>query len=93
MTEQFAFNQLFRDGGAIHFHKRRAGSTAHEVNVAADQFLAGSAFPINKDAAVGWRDNGDLLPQCLGWYAFPNNIESFFELLAQLIVGLFKPAI
>src|SRR5213593_177178 len=91
VPEQFTFNQLFRNGGAIHFDKGRGRPMAHEVNVAADQFLSGSAFAVNKDAAVGRSDNRDLLSQCLGGYAFPNDIESLFELMAKQVVGLLEP--
>src|SRR5438105_655034 len=57
------------------------------MDVTADQFLAGSAFPINKNAAVGWSNDSDLLAQRLRGHAFTDDIESFFELMPEQVVG------
>src|SRR6266446_3947854 len=87
MAEQLALNQFFRDGRAIHLDKRGVCPITHEVDVVADQLLAGSAFPVNKNAAVGWSNDGDLLAQRLRRNAFTNDIESFFQLMPKQVVG------
>src|SRR6266850_1977640 len=57
------------------------------MDIAADQLLSGSAFPVNKDAAVGWSNHGDLLAERLRGYAFTNDIEPFFELMPKQVVS------
>src|ERR1700757_3251163 len=87
MAEELAFNEFFGYGRAIHFDERRVAPGAHEMDVAADQLLAGPALAINKDAAVGWRHDCDLLAECLRGHAFADDVETFFQLVPQQVVS------
>src|SRR5207245_8440831 len=44
VPEQFTSNQLFRNGGAVHFNKRRGRPIAPEAHAAVSTFLTGSAL-------------------------------------------------
>ena len=45
MAEHLAFEQLGRNGGAVHLDERTGGERALAVNVRGQQFLAGAGFP------------------------------------------------
>ena len=92
MSEQFAFDEFFGNRCAIHFDERRVGAVAHEVNIAADEFLAGSAFTVDQNAAVGRRHDGDLFAQRLDRNAFTDDVKSLFQLMPEQVVGLFQSA-
>src|SRR5258706_460207 len=53
VTEQFAFKQTRRNGGAIHFHKWAVRSAAALMNGFPNQFLARSRFPLDQHRGVG----------------------------------------
>ena len=53
------------------------------MNIPADQFLAGPAFSIYKDAAVGGRDDADLLSQRLDRDTLSDNVKPFLKLVPQ----------
>src|SRR5713101_6692718 len=55
VTEQFAFEQTCRYGGAIHFHKWAVRSAAPLVNGFRNQLLAGSCFPVDQHRGAGRR--------------------------------------
>ena len=90
MAEQFGLDQLFRDSGAVHFHERHSRALALCMQRSGDQFLARSAFPVNQHASVGWRGNGDELPQRFHGHAFAQQLVMLFELDAQPFVFCFQ---
>src|SRR5262249_18424627 len=53
VAEQFAFDEFFWNCRAVDFDKRCVGATAYEMNIAADQFLSGSAFTEDQYTAIG----------------------------------------
>jgi hypothetical protein len=53
MSEQFAFKQSFRNGGAIHGDKGLAASIAGIVDEARQQFLARAALCLNQNIGAG----------------------------------------
>ena len=63
VAEQFAFEQRFRDRGAVDADVWRPAPLAQAVQRAGDQFLAGAAFAQNQRARVRGRDGLDQLPQ------------------------------
>ena len=90
VAEQFGLDQLFGDGGAIHFDERLGAAQAGGVQGARDEFLAGAAFAIDEHAAVGGRGQGDLLAHGLHGNALADDVVARAEFLAQAAVFLFE---
>ena len=67
MAEKFAFNQVFRDGGAVDLDERRAGAGAVAIKRAGDQFLAGAAFALDQNGGLRARDFADELRADFPW--------------------------
>src|SRR5271168_500924 len=57
VTEQFAFEQTCRNGGAIHLHKRSVCSVACLMNGFCNQFFAGACFSVDQHRGVGGSHN------------------------------------
>src|SRR5262249_12244719 len=83
---------FFGNRGAVDLDKRSVDAAAHEMDIAADEFFSGAAFAIDQDTAVGWSHNGDLLPESFNRNAFANDVEAFFQLVAEQVIGPFEPA-
>jgi hypothetical protein len=60
MSEQLAFQQVFRDGAAVDGDKRMFRARAKIVHRFRQGFLAGSTFPEQQDGNVGGRDLFDI---------------------------------
>ena len=70
VSEKFAFEQGFRDGGAIDFDERAGGARAPGVNDIGHHFLAHAAFAGDENAAFGSGDEGNIAKEGLhqaGW--------------------------
>ena len=65
MTEQFAFQEIFRDGSAVDCYERRFGARAVLVNRAGDQFLARPGFTPDEDGDGFGGDAADFLAHVL----------------------------
>ena len=63
VAEQFAFQQRFGNGRAIHFHQRAGGARTPGVKNVGDDFLAGAAFTGDKHARFRRREERDFLKQ------------------------------
>ena len=61
MAEQLAFEEVFRDGGAVDGHEGLLVATAVVVDGAGDDLLAGAAFPRDEHGGVGVGDLPDEL--------------------------------
>ena len=59
VTEQFAFQEIAGNGGAIHCDERFVGAIAVLINGARDEFLAGAGFAANQDRDRSARDTTD----------------------------------
>src|SRR5262245_50888364 len=66
---------------------------AEEVQVAAYQFLSGSAFSIDQDTTVGGRYESDLFSQRFDGNAVSHNVKPVFELALKQGIGAFQPAV
>ena len=55
MAEQFAFQQMFRDRGAVDRDEHLVGPPAFAVDVAGHQLLAGAVLPGDQDGSVAGR--------------------------------------
>ena len=53
LTEQFAFEQACRNGGAIHLHEWAVRSLDSLINGFCNQFLAAARFSIDRHCGVG----------------------------------------
>ncbi len=63
MAEQFAFEKIFGNSGAIDAHITCGGAAAGTVESAGNQLLAGAAFPENQYACFGGRHRLNELAQ------------------------------
>src|SRR6202023_2825065 len=86
VAEEFRFDQVFRDGGAIHFDKEPFVAEAGGMEGAGDEFLAGTAFAEDKDAAICGGGDGDLLAQRFHGDAFADDLIAVAELAAKQLV-------
>ena len=59
VAEQFAFQQLFGNGGAVDREERLFAAVAVMINRAGDEFLAGAAFAGDERGGVGGGDLAD----------------------------------
>ncbi len=65
MAEQFALDQVFGNGGAVHFDKHLVLAQALGMDGVGDQFFAGARLAVDQHAAVGGRHEPNLLAQGL----------------------------
>ena len=63
VAKKFAFDQIFRNRGAIDFDKRRIVPGTLTIQRARHQFLAGAAFARNQHGRLRTRDFADQLAQ------------------------------
>ena len=93
MAEKFGFDEFFGDGGAIDFDERAFVAEAGGVQRACDEFLAGAAFAVDQNAAVGGSGDGDLLAQRLHGNAVADDLIAVAEFGAQGLVFFFEAAL
>ena len=67
VAEQFAFDQLFGDGGAVHFDKGFVSTRAGGVDSVGDQFLPSAAFAEDQHAAIGGGHQAQAAGAGLSW--------------------------
>ena len=60
VSEELAFEKLFRNGGAINPDQRLVLACTATVDFARDQLLAGAGFALNKHGSVRRRDKINL---------------------------------
>ena len=65
MAEQFALDEVLRQGAAIDGDERHVGPRALVVDGAGDQLLAGAGFAEDQHGRIGGSDLGDELPNAL----------------------------
>ncbi len=56
MAEQLAFDQLFRECGAVDRDERFVGAEAGSLDRSSDEFLTGAALALNQDGLVSRAD-------------------------------------
>src|ERR1700684_1915112 len=72
VAEEFAFNQLGGDGGAIERDKRTSGAVASFVQGARNEFFAGAGFAVDADARFAGGDTVNLGHHASHSFAFKN---------------------
>jgi hypothetical protein len=60
MTENFAFEKIGGNGGAVQANEGAAATRAEIVNGARDEFLAGACFSLDENAGIRGRDPLDI---------------------------------
>ena len=73
VTEEFAFEQLFRNGGAIDREKRLLISIAVMINGAGNKLLARAAFTGDERGRIACGDLADKLENLLHRFAAADN--------------------
>ena len=94
MSEQFGFQQIFRQRAAIDRHERRQLSTAVKMQRARDKFFARAAFAQDQAGAVGVRDAFDHSENVLHLRRSADDLAEliiFLELFPQVNVSLKSP--
>ena len=94
VAEQFAFQEGFRNGGAIDADVIVRAPLAQAVQRAGDEFLARAAFAQDQDPRVGGGDGLDQLPQIVHARRFAHDLfeaENFGGAGAQRGVFLQQP--
>jgi hypothetical protein len=56
MTEQFAFQKIQRNGGAVEFYESAPAALTGVVNGVSNEFFSRAGFPFDKDGRVGGRN-------------------------------------
>jgi hypothetical protein len=56
MAEEFTFDEVFGDGGAVELDERGVGAGAFTVEGAGDEFFAGAAFALDEHRCLGASD-------------------------------------
>jgi len=74
VAEQLAFEQIQRNGRAIHFDEGASASRADVVNGARDQFLAGTRFPLDQYSRICGRHAFDLFEHRFECRAVANDL-------------------
>src|SRR3984957_2748321 len=65
VTEEFALDEIFGDGGAVDLDESLILAQALAVDGVGDQLFAGAGLAVDQNAAVGGRHQADLLAQGL----------------------------
>ena len=73
MTEQFRFDQLFRDGGHVQRHKGLLPARAVPMQGMGNQFFTGAGFSVDQHRDVGIRQTPDGAEHLLHGGCFPDN--------------------
>ena len=81
MTEEFTFEECFRDGGTIHFDKRLSGTGAGIVDRIGDQLLSCSALTPDEDRGLAGRHPSNQSHHLLHFKTSINNILEGISLL------------
>src|SRR6058998_3164597 len=93
VAEEFAFIQLFWDGGAIDADQRLVLAPAAPMDLPRDQFLACAGFAENEHRSVCRRDQINLTDDVPQWSALADEVAKgfgFHHLLLQVGVPLFE---
>ena len=87
VAEQFAFQKLLGNGGAIDREERLLAAVAVMINRAGDEFLAGAAFAGDERGGVGAGDLADELEHLLHRLAAPDDAQLVIFRFEQRLIG------
>ena len=92
IAEEFGFDVVFGNGGAVELDEDAIAAQAFRVDGARDELLAGAGFAIDEDAAVGGRHEPDLLAQRLDRHAFAGEHGTDAELALEFEILIAQAA-
>ena len=87
VAEQFAFQELFGNGGAVDGEKRLRAALAVAVDRAGDEFLAGAAFAGDQRGGVARGDLADEFEHLLHALAATNDAEFIIRRFQERFIG------
>ena len=88
VTEQLAFDQILRDGGAVHFHEHLVFPQALSMDGMGHEFFARTRPAINQHTTISRRHETDLLAQRFHWNAVAYDHTLELELLLEVPIFL-----
>ncbi len=91
IAKEFAFDEVFRDGGAVQLDEDAVAAGTAGVDGACDQLLAATRLAEDQHPAVGRRHQLDLLAQRLDRDALAGDRDAGIELAVKLLVLLAQP--
>ena len=83
MPEQFAFQQIFSDGGAIDCHEWSLPAAAASVDGARHQFLAATGLAEDQNRGIAWRNARERLIDLLHRRTVADHVESAAQVALQ----------
>ena len=86
MTEEFALEELRRNGRAVHFYKGSGGEGALAMNVGCEQLFAGTGFTHEEHAGIGTGGYRGLLDDFEEYGAGADHFRTGSDNLAQLLI-------
>ena len=87
VAEQFAFQKLFGNRGAVHREERLFAAVAVMINRAGDEFLAGAAFAGDERGGVGGGNLADEFEHLLHRLAAADDAEFVILRFQQRLIG------
>ena len=85
VAEEFGFDEVFGDGGAVELDEDAVAAQGLGVHGAGDELLAGAGFAVDEDAAVGGGHELDLLAESFDGDGLAGD-GAFGELAGELLV-------
>ena len=92
MAEELAFNQVFRDGGAIYLDEHGVFTQALRVDGERHQLFPRARFAIDEHPPVGGGHQGNLLPQRFQRDALPHQLALGLHLFLKIAVFAAQPS-
>ncbi|MEY3459797.1 MAG: hypothetical protein RL215_2954, partial [Planctomycetota bacterium] len=86
VSEEFAFEQAFAEGGAVDANEGAIASSAAIVNLPGDEFLAATAFAADQDIHIGFGDEQELFAELQHGGIVTDERLIVAELTAELLV-------
>ncbi len=93
VAEEFAFNEIFGQRGAVGLDKGLVGAVAVVVDGVGDEFLAGAGFAADEHAGLAFGDLGDLVVHNLHLVGVADDVggaEAVFQLGAEALIFGFQ---
>src|SRR5581483_2127235 len=84
VPEEFAFDEVLGDGGAVELDERGGGALALAMERAGDEFLAGAALALDEDGGLGAGDLADELAEIFHGRALPEQFDAALVLLGAV---------
>ena len=74
MPKQFAFNQMFGQGTAVHRDERHVRTWTQVMDPPGNQFFTRSRFTLNQNTGIGWSDLFAQFFDAKHWWRMTNQV-------------------